>query len=199
MSAPAAPSRRQLAAGLGLAPLVAACAARGGATEAPAAAAPATPSPPELAATLILVRHAEKVDESRDPELSPEGHARAERFADLFEHAGVTALVHSGLIRTRDTLAPLGARLGIEGEAISPRDMDALVARLAAAGPEETIAVAGHSNTVPALAHAFGVTLPDLEPVEGLPHGFLPHDAYDRVHVLTPGPDGRVRLLELRH
>lgn len=196
MNGPATtPTRRQLALGLGLAPLVGACASRGAVAEAPSTAAP---TPPLLAATLVLVRHAEKADESRDPELSPAGRARAERFADLFEHAGVTGLVHSGLIRTRDTLAPLGARLGLEGEAIPPRDLDALVARLATAGPDEVIAVAGHSNTTPALAWAFGVLLPDLEPVEGLPHGYLPHGAYGRIHVLTPGPAGVARLLELR-
>ena len=68
-------------------------------------------------------------------------------------------------------------------------------------GVEAVVAVAGHSNTIPALAHAFGVLLPDLEAVEldpPIPHGYLPHGAYDRVHVLTPGQDG-ARLLEMRY
>lgn len=187
-------SRRQLAVGLGVAPVLAACTAKveGGAEA----------SGPALSCTLILVRHTEKVgDGSADPALTDAGQARAEEFARTFEHAGVTALLHSGLIRTRDTLAPLAARTGVKSEAIAPGDMDAWVARLSSFGPGDVVAVAGHSNTIPALAHAFGVLLPDLEAVEldpPIPHGYLPHGAYDRVHVLTPGQDG-ARLLEMRY
>ncbi|MEL6713863.1 MAG: hypothetical protein AAFP86_08825, partial [Planctomycetota bacterium] len=122
-------------------------------------------------------------------------------FARTFEHAGVTTLLHSGLVRTRETLRPLSERLGLGMEAIAPMDADAWTRRISAAGPDEVIAVAGHSNTVPALAWAFGVLLPGLEDAglePPLPHGYLPHTAYDRVHVLTPGADG-ARLLELRY
>ena len=146
-------SRRQLAVGLGVAPVLAACTARvEGGAEASGA---------ELSCTLILVRHTEKVgDGSADPALTDAGQARAEEFARTFEHAGVTALLHSGLIRTRDTLAPLAARTDVKSEAIAPGDMDAWVTRLSSFGPGDVVAVAGHSNTIPALAHAFGVLLP---------------------------------------
>ena len=43
--------------------------------------------------------------------------------------------------------------------------------------------------------------LPDLTPIELKPpieYGYLPHDAYDRVHVLTPGATA-ARLVELRY
>jgi len=162
--------------------------------------------PPRLACTLILVRHTEKLrpedmvmDGTRDPALSPAGEERAVEFARMFEHAGVTALLHSGLIRTRDTLAPLAARTGLEPESLPPLDIARWAARIAAAGPDEVLAVAGHSNTVPAIAWAFGVQLPGLDPDGTAPHGDLPHDAYDRVHVLTPGAEGGARLLELRY
>ena len=106
-------SRRQLAVGLGVAPVLAACTAK---VENGAEA-----SGPALACTLILVRHTEKVgDGSADPALTDAGQARAEEFARTFEHAGVTALLHSGLIRTRDTLAPLAARTGVTSDAIAP-------------------------------------------------------------------------------
>lgn len=187
-------SRRQLAVGLGVAPALAACTVE--ASVEPEAAGP------KLSCTVILVRHTEKVgDGSRDPELTEAGKARAEDFARMFEHAGVTALLHSNLIRTRDTVAPLSQRTGVASEGIDPADMDAWIARLSGYGAGDVVAVAGHSNTIPALAHAFGVLLPDLEAVEldpPIPHGFLPHGAYDRVHVLTPGADG-ARLLEMRY
>lgn len=166
----------------------------------------ATVAAPRLACTLILVRHAEKLrpedmvmDGTRDPALSSAGEERAKEFARMFERAGVTSILHSGLIRTRDTLAPLAARTGIEPESLPPSDIARWAERIAAAGPDEVLAVAGHSNTVPAIAWAFGVQLPDLDPSGTEPHGDLPHTAYDRIHVLTPGVSGEARLLEMRY
>lgn len=158
--------------------------------------------PTPLAATVVLVRHAEKVEDgSADPPLTDAGAERAARLADLLGAAGVTAVVHSGYRRTRDTIAPLAEARELEPERIAARDAAALVQRMRDAKEEEVIVVAGHSNTVPALAWAFGVLLPGLEKPEmgpELPYGYLPHDAYDRVHVLMPGSKS-ARLLELRY
>ena len=155
-----------------------------------------------LCATLILVRHTEKdTNDANDPDLSDAGRARAEAFTRMFSKAGVTALVHTEYKRTRDTLAPLARQLEAEPETIEAREMPRLLARLSSAKAGEVIAVAGHSNTIPAIAFAFGVELPDLDETVIGPrqlHGFLPHDAYDRVHVLTPG-DEAARLVELRY
>jgi hypothetical protein len=63
------------------------------------------------------------------------------------------------------------------------------------------IVVAGHSNTIPAIAARLGVTLRDLTETSmntRVPEGHLPHDAYDRVHVLTPGRPAP-QVLELRY
>lgn len=155
-----------------------------------------------LQATLILVRHTEKSDDDRvNPSLSEEGEARAAELARMFGAAGVTGLVHTEYKRTRDTLAPLAEALGIESETIGASEMPKLLERLRGAKAGDVIAVAGHSNTIPAIAHAFGVLLPDLDPIpkgSKAAHGYLPHGAYDRVHVLTPGAEN-VRLLELRY
>ena len=163
---------------------------------------------PKLAATLILVRHTEKAtDGSRsNPELSEAGKLRADAFAWMFANAGITALVHTEYKRTRDTLAPLAKRLDIESETIGAQEFEALMERLAAAGPDEVIAVAGHSNTIPHIAWRFGCDLPDLESVEANPpieYGHLRHETYDRVHILTPGlgegPNTPARLLDLHY
>ena len=113
----------------------------------------------------------------------------------------VTGLVHTEYKRTRDTLAPLAKAHGIESEVMGAAEMPKLIKRLRAAKAGEVIAIAGHSNTIPALAYAFGVTLPSLDPVpkgSKAAHGYLPHGAYDRVHVLTPAPAG-AHLVELRY
>ncbi|MEM1450417.1 MAG: histidine phosphatase family protein [Planctomycetota bacterium] len=155
-----------------------------------------------LQATLVLVRHTEKdTDDAVDPSLSKAGVERAKDFARTFGATGVTALVHTQYKRTRDTLAPLAKACEVEMEEISAQDMEGLLDRLQGAGPDEVIAVAGHSNTIPAIAYAFGADLPELDPEsvsDRKPFGNLPHGAYDRVHVLTPGGK-TARLVELRY
>jgi phosphohistidine phosphatase SixA len=189
-------SRRQFVQGLGLAApalLTASVSAQEPAKEAPSA---------KLQAVLILVRHTEKSTDDRvDPSLAEEGVARAKELARLVGSNGVTSLLHTEYKRTRDTLAPLAKELSLESETIGASEMPKLLERLRAAKPGEVIAVAGHSNTIPAIAYAMGVTLPGLDPVpkgSKAAHGYLPHGAYDRVHVLTPGASG-AQLIELRY
>jgi len=42
--------------------------------------------------TVVVVRHAEKADQSADPWLSDAGKRRAERLADMLRDTGVTAI-----------------------------------------------------------------------------------------------------------
>ena len=189
-------SRRQFLAATAALPLTSLPAFAGGQEPDPASAAP------RLKARVILVRHTEKAkNDPRDPDLSEAGRERAEAFARMFAAAGVTVLIHSEYKRTRDTLAPLAKQLDLTSETLPARDMDGLIARLVGAKGTDVIVVAGHSNTIPAIAARLGVTPRDLTETSmntRVPEGHLPHDAYDRVHVLTPGPDG-AQGLELRY
>jgi len=65
------------------------------------------------AATIFLVRHAEKVNASEDPRLSRAGKRRARALADLLEDAGIERIYSSDYRRCRDTANPLAARLEI--------------------------------------------------------------------------------------
>lgn len=207
------PTRRQFALGLGAASAFGSLGSASGFATRPqetSASEPLTAERvvPKLAATLILVRHSEKAKggSRSDPELSEAGHRRAEAFARMFENAGITSLIHTEYKRTRDTLAPLAERLDLESETVGAREFEALMERLAAAGPDEVIAVAGHSNTIPHIAWRFGCDLPGLKSVELEPpieYGYLRSETYDRVHVLTPGvgdgPTAPARLLDLHY
>jgi len=189
-------SRRQFLAATAALPLTSLPALAGGQEPDPASTAP------RLRARVILVRHTEKAkNDPRDPDLSEAGRERAEAFARMFAAAGVTGLVHSEYKRTRDTLAPLAKELDLASETIPAQDMDGLIARLQGAKATDVIVVAGHSNTIPAIAARLGVTLRDLTETSmntRVPEGHLPHDAYDRVHVLTPGHSDP-QVLELRY
>lgn len=69
--------------------------------------------------TLFLVRHgqAETGLDSLDPGLAPIGHEQATLTAEHFaRRGGVARLVVSPLRRTRETVAPIAARLDIEPE-----------------------------------------------------------------------------------
>lgn len=198
------PTRRQFvtalgAASIGAASLAHAASSSPGQDEKPKAGERKVPA---LQATLLLVRHTEKdTDDRVDPSLSDIGKVRANEFARVFGATGVTALVHTEYKRTRDTLAPLAELHGLKMETIGASEAPALIRRLSEAGPDEIIAVSGHSNTIPAIAWSFGIELPGLERPKGVPEtapGYLPHDAYDRVHVLTPGAK-KARLTELRY
>ncbi|MFI5075863.1 MAG: histidine phosphatase family protein, partial [Vicinamibacteria bacterium] len=61
---------------------------------------------------VIVVRHAEKADQTPDSALSPKGQVRAKALADLLRGAGVTHVITSEYLRTRETAAPLATALG---------------------------------------------------------------------------------------
>lgn len=141
--------------------------------------------------TVVVVRHAEKVDDSSDPLLSAAGSARAQALADALAHAGVSALITTQYQRTRLTAAPLGERVGIVPTVVAAsgrthaEEVAARVRELADGG---TIVVVGHSNTVPGIIRALGG--PDIGAIE---------DAeYDHFFVLTLS-DAGVRLIRSRY
>lgn len=112
----------------------------------------------ELAAddntVIYLVRHAEKTAERPDPGLTDKGRARAIALADRLENAGLTAILSSDYIRTRETARPISTRLGIGVELYDARDLPALAMRLKTM--QGRILVVGHSNTTPMLAELLG-------------------------------------------
>lgn len=104
--------------------------------------------------TFVLIRHAEKAnDGTRDPGLTAEGEARAERLKELFKNADISAIYSTGYKRTRSTVAPLAASASIEVQEYNPRGTEFLkdIIKNHAGG---TIIISGHSNTTPFVANA---------------------------------------------
>jgi phosphohistidine phosphatase SixA len=153
-------------------------------------AAPKTPAPgaepPATAVTVLIVRHAEAEQGPSDPGLTESGYARAKCLADSLKGEGVTHLFASPYQRTRDTLGQLALRGRLRVAARDPIDAEGLAAELAALPPDSVAVVAGHSNTVPLLADAFGVKLAGLVEEQGQPA--LPRDEHDRLVVVRLGP-----------
>ena len=136
----------------------------------------------------FLVRHAEKTADAEDPALSDAGKARAQALASLLRDAGIEAVYSTDYRRTRDTAAPLAAQLRLNVTIYDPRQLESLAADLRRHG-RRTLVV-GHSNTTPELAGLLGG-----EPGPPIDE----HSEYDRLYVVTIGPDGAVSTVLLRY
>lgn len=113
------------------------------------------------AQTVVLVRHAEKADQSADPVLSAAGEARAEALAASLADAQLTRVLATPLLRTRLTAAPSAEAAGLEVTQISlegggAAHVSRVVEAVRGAAPSDTVLVVGHSNTVPEIARALG-------------------------------------------
>ena len=138
---------------------------------------------------VIVVRHAEKADQTPDTRLSARGRARAQALADLLRGAGVTHVITSEYLRSQETAAPLVKALGLTPEQLPAKDFPALVARLRALDPASIVLVVGHSNTIPPMLT-----------VLGWPNTLDLHEGdYDDVFVLAPHPGQRASMVRLKY
>jgi broad specificity phosphatase PhoE len=114
------------------------------------------------APTVVLVlRHAERVGEpGPDPALSEAGAARARQLVGAARDARVAAVYATQFRRTRETAEPLAHASGVP---VTQRPIDAangaryaedLAREIRTQHAGRTVAVVGHSNTVPALVAA---------------------------------------------
>lgn len=145
------------------------------------------------AATVIVVRHAEK-EAGDDPGLTVAGQARAERLRDLLAEVGVTALYGSQYRRTTDTLVPLAELLGLEVGVIpvDGKDPAAQAAECARLAREDhaggVVAISGHSNTVAGIVAALG----------GKEMPALADSEYGHIFIVIPSGD-TARVLDLSY
>jgi 2,3-bisphosphoglycerate-dependent phosphoglycerate mutase len=108
--------------------------------------------------TIVLVRHVEKdsspTADKVDPELSPEGKARAERLAKLVKRYKPHEIFSTPFKRTRGTAEPIAKRRKKEiqtYDAAKPADLVGKI--MDPASKTVHYLVVGHSNTIPSLAN----------------------------------------------
>jgi phosphohistidine phosphatase SixA len=137
---------------------------------------------------VFLVRHGEKADVSKDPELSPAGRERAAALATALRSAEIEHVHSSDFIRTRDTAAPIATEYGLEVELYDPRDLTSLVDKLRRIGGRHL--VVGHSNTTPQMVESLG----------GEPSSVIHEESeFDRLYIVTIGRDGEASSVMLRY
>lgn len=126
------------------------------------------------ATTLLIVRHADRPITGEDA-LTPAGVTRAQALAHVGAKAAVAAVYRSNTNRARDTAAPLAAALSLTPVIYPTSDVAGVVSQVFADHRGETVAIVGHSNTVPLIiAEAGGPALPDIA-----------EDEFDNLFVLT--------------
>jgi broad specificity phosphatase PhoE len=120
------------------------------------ATVPQAPSPQDV--VFHVMRHLHTPEGERDPDLTAEGQAAAQRLVRYFESGVPAAIYVSRFKRSQQTAAPLAARFGLTPMLYDPADTPALIARVRA-GPQPALIV-GHSNTVPDIVEQLGGTRP---------------------------------------
>jgi broad specificity phosphatase PhoE len=106
---------------------------------------------------VYVVRHGEKLDDSKDPPLSAAGDARAARLARMLETSGVTSIFTTQYQRTVQFAAPVARALKITPVVHPAGDTPGLLRRIWAHGADDIVLVVGHGNTVPEILKGLGV------------------------------------------
>ena len=125
---------------------------------------------PAAAQTVILVRHAEKMDQSVDPQLSEAGRARAQALATALSGTRLTHILVTPLQRTTQTASVTAESQGLSVEPISIEGgalhIERVVSRIRELPPEAVVLVVGHSNTIPSISRDLGAAAGDMDDCE---------------------------------
>ena len=101
-----------------------------------------------------LVRHAEKDTTMKEnPELNPEGVARATKLAEIFKGSQLDALYTTLYSRCISTIDPLSQLKGMPMRTYAPGKLKSLIDTIQLQKDLNHILIVGHSNTIPATAN----------------------------------------------
>lgn len=100
----------------------------------------------------ILVRHAEKLDASKNPELSELGKKRAKQLSDLLKDVPIDKLYATNYLRTQNTLQPISQRTNLTIETYDSNDTN-FSSNLISENEGKTVVISGHSNSTPKLVN----------------------------------------------
>lgn len=143
---------------------------------------------PPRAATVILVRHAEKASTAPDAVLNAQGRQRAECLARVLHDAEIKRIYVSDTKRTQQTAEPLANALGVKPVIVPATDVDALVKEVFY-GSGGNALVVGHSNTLPQV-------------IQRVQAGTIPaigDNEYDGLYVLTVLEGSSTPVVKLRY
>ena len=136
--------------------------------------------------TIILFRHAEKMNTSRDPDLSPVGNERSNTLFHMLKDLEITAIYSTSYKRTMQTIQPLADSLELPVNPYDPRDLTGFAEMLKKT--TGVILISGHSNTTPTLSSL----------ILGYEVAKINEDEYDNLYIITSASTNPV-LTKLRY
>ena len=141
--------------------------------------------------TVILIRHAEKKIEptNPDPDLAPEGVERAQEIARVFGDAGINAIYATQYKRTQQTVKPLSDRTGVAVTVLESSQTNELLKRIQTINRGQTVFIAGHNNTVPAM----------VSELSGQTYPVIPESEYDNLYIVTIYRFGKAKVIKLKY
>lgn len=99
--------------------------------------------------TVFLVRHAEKVSNTKDALLSDLGHRRAECLAGVLADAGIQNIMATNVVRTQQTAQPLATRLHEKIAVLPSSDIGGFATEIRNSQGNSLAVV--HSDTLPGI------------------------------------------------
>ena len=154
-------------------------------------------SPEKATTTVFLVRHAEKVDDSRDPDLTPAGKERAQELAYMLNNIKLDAVYDTPFIRTRDTAKPTAESQGLKAETINALRLDGIKTFVDMALEKHkggNILFVSHSNVVPGL-----IKIIKNEELTVARSEYMNDQSYDDLIVVAFESRDNVRILNLKY
>jgi 2,3-bisphosphoglycerate-dependent phosphoglycerate mutase len=113
--------------------------------------------------TLILVRHAEKWNDTDTSTLTPEGMKRAAKLATFFQNTDINGIYTTPFPRVRMTAIPTAMSKNIEMVDYTPGKMEEIDVMINE-NIGKTALIIGHKNTIPEiLNHYLNTKIQDLE------------------------------------
>lgn len=142
--------------------------------------------------TIWVVRHAEKATTpANDPDLTPEGRARAAALAKQLKRQKIAAVFTTSYKRAAETGEPTLKKSRLPAlQTYNPSDLPAFAKQVLQEYAGKSVLVVGHSNTVIPTLQAFGATKP---------FDTLDDEDYDQLFKITIGPDKKANLTIKRY
>ncbi len=108
-------------------------------------------------ATVILVRHAERLNDTDTTSISESGIERAKALENVVREVGIQRIYVSEKIRTVQTAAPATTRRGIIATRITASDISRYVDSVKS-HRGDGILIVGHSDTLPQIIRKLGIS-----------------------------------------
>lgn len=106
--------------------------------------------------TIFIVRHAEKVDSSRDPDLTEAGLSRAARLAELLKKERIQQIYSTNYKRTTQTATPLSKLMNVPITLYAPDTLHTFAQSIKKLNSNALIV--GHTNSTINLLNELGLS-----------------------------------------